>query len=229
MDWRLREERLPVLRRLSDKPPRDSRELSGLTPRLRVRMLVFNFGLTGTVSCGMVAIDGRLLTALRVVDAARAVELEVGRSTDGDIDGRPVAGAELERRPLPGVAAGARPRVPPKRSKVGVAGSCRAGQRAFLEDLFGVDEPPAMWARFSPLNLGPLLDRRGVLLAPRGADVCSMELRVRLDTGPSAPTLGEVANSAASPTDACASLHSSVSCAFMPASARMLSVSFDLP
>lgn len=190
-------------------------------------MLELNFGLTGTVSCGCtLAEDGRRRAfelALRTL--ARAFELAVARRSEGDIEGRPVAGAELDLRPV-GVAdtSAARPRA--KRAKVGVAVTSLV--RAFFAEDFGAD---ADTPRFlSSLCLPFLADelRRGVLLAPRFCWTPSFELRVRLDTGASAnDSRSEGGLALRLATVPCAIFVSSASFALKSARARIFSVSFD--
>ena len=80
MDWRLRECRLPVLRR-----PTDEVEPSPSTTRLRERDDVANLGLWGTVRReGEGAAEGRRRDALVLQLEDRAIEHEVGRSRDGE-------------------------------------------------------------------------------------------------------------------------------------------------
>ena len=159
------------------------------------------------------------------------------------MDGLPVPGTELER-PL-GVddTPVERPREPPKRAKLGVLDSFSPASRdssvrGFLaNDLNGVVDAPALCARFFSSLLSPALPETVVRSAPPGdaAPFCALdcerpspsdarcpstEPRVRAETGPSSPA-GTVA------TVLPAISVSSASFPLNPASAIMLSVSFE--
>lgn len=165
------------------------------------------------------------------------------RAERGVMDGLPVPGTELER--LLGVddTPTQRPREPPKRAKLGVLDSFSPASpdssvRGFLaNDLNGVVDAPALCARFFSSLLSPALPETLARSAPpdHAAPFCafdcqlpspsdercpSTETRVRAETGASSPA-------AAVATVLPAISVSSASFPLNPASAIMLSVSFE--